>query len=159
MAEQVTVEGIDELNLALGSLPGKLRERSLRRAARKGGNIIRDKAKAKVPKRTGRLKESITVTVRFPDFRNVDAEVGPKSAFKFIKVEGALGQFKQLAATGWYAHFVEFGHVLKARGKIIGSVPPRPFLRPAADESVGEVVRTALLELDKDIVRFNRKQL
>lgn len=154
-----TVEGIEDINRGLRALPGKLREKALRRAARRGGEIIRQKAKDKVPVRTGRLRESITTTVRFPNPFTVDAEVGPKSAFKFVKVELTLGSGRQLVATGWYAHFVEFGHVLKARGKVIGNVPPRPFLRPAADESVEDAVRVTLQEIDKDIVKFNKKQL
>lgn len=153
------IEGLEELNADFRKLPGKLRERSLKRAARRGGKLIAERAKAKVLKRTGRLAASLSATVRNLGLTDIQAEVGPKSAFKYEKVELVLGTGKLLVATGWYAHWVEFGHIMKARGKVIGSIGPRPFLRPAADQSRDEVVSIVISEMNRDIERFNNKSL
>jgi len=157
--QEVKIEGIRELNADLRRLPGQFREKALRTAIRRGSAVIQRKAKQKVPKRTGRLAESITTTVRFQNLFDVTAEIGPKSAFKFLKVESLLGTMKSVVATGWYAHFVEFGHVMKARGKVIGNIAAKPFLRPAVDESFEEVVSIVIQELDKNIAKFNKKLL
>lgn len=161
MAPQASfqIEGLKELAADFKALPGKLRRRSLFRAARKGGNLIQERAKRRAPVRTGRLRESITTTVRQVGTSAVEADVGPKVAFKYEKVQLTFGIGKYIVATGWYAHFVEFGHVMKARGKVIGSIPPKPFLRPAADESVDDTVAIAVQELNRDIEKFNRKRL
>ncbi len=90
--QEVKIEGIRELNADLRRLPGQFREKALRTAIRRGSAVIQRKAKQKVPKRTGRLAESITTTVRFQNLFDVTAEIGPKSAFKFLKVESLLGR-------------------------------------------------------------------
>lgn len=138
--EKVEIIGLQELAHDFSQLPRNLRERSLKRAARKSGNLIRDRAKAKVPSRTGKLRDSITATVRLADLFTIEAEIGPRR--------------KQ----GWYAHFVEFGHKLVRRGRLVGNVAAKPFLRPAADQSTPEVINIVTTEVDKEVERFNRKK-
>jgi len=60
-----------------------------------------------------------------------------------------------------YAHLVERGHILKMRGKVVGRVPGRPFVRPAYDENKNkiEAITATVLqeELDKQWAKTAEK--
>ncbi len=78
---------------------------------------VKDRAQELCPVDEGDLKKSIKVEkVRTDEFRVVTRD--PK------------------------AHLVELGHVLEdKKGNVIGHVPPYPFLRPARDEAINELLR------------------
>lgn len=79
---------------------------------------VKDRAKANIKNRTGRLRRSVRVR------------------------ETKDGEFRVVASAP-HAHLVEFGHVQEnKKGKIIGHVPPHPFLRPARDEVINELLRS-----------------
>lgn len=40
-----------------------------------------------------------------------------------------------------HAHLVEFGHVMVKNGKVLGSVPAHPFLRPAVSKRLQEAIQ------------------
>lgn len=46
-------------------------------------------------------------------------------------------------ATAPHAHLIEFGHAHVRKGKVVGHVPPHPFLRPALTEVVNKWLHTA----------------
>lgn len=58
---EVKVEGLKELNDRLTQLPNKLAKKVINKAMRAGARIIRDRAKALAPVRTGAIKRNIGV--------------------------------------------------------------------------------------------------
>lgn len=77
---------------------------------------VKDRAKELCPVKEGRLKKSIRVQkLKDDEFRVIAHD--PK------------------------AHLVEMGHVQEGRnGNIVGHVPPYPFLRPARDEVINDLL-------------------
>lgn len=144
MAELVRVDGFAALEKALNELPEKIERNIIRSALRAGLRGIKDEAQARVPVRTGELRNSIKIKAKLIKGRPVAAvTAGDKKA--------------------WYAHLVEFGtgsfyegtgksvggpYVIKARTKkglaLPGATKPimsvkhpgsraQPFMRPAFD--------------------------
>lgn len=96
---------------------------ALEEAAEAGADIVLEDAKARVPVRTGTLKESLT------------KETTEKTAGRAVV---SVGPGKE----GFYGRFVELG---------TSKTAPRPFLRPALDKNrrgvkaaVGDRVKAAL---------------
>ena len=143
MAE-VRVDGLAALEKALNELPQKIERNIVRSALRAGLKGIRAEAQARVPVKSGELRNSIRVTAKLVKGQPVAAVVaGNKKA--------------------WYGHFVEFGtggnyegtgksvggpYVIKAKNKkslfLQGGGHPiksvthpgsraQPFMRPAFD--------------------------
>ena len=93
----------------------------------------------------GNLAESIgTITGRGKKYPSIYA--GPKSRVAFGR-----GSKKW---DGWYAHMIEFGHKLN-NGKF---QPPQPFMRPAWDETNGQMKDDLLkaynAQLQKEMKKF-----
>lgn len=141
----VRVDGLAALEKALNELPEKIERNIVRSALRAGLKGIRAEAQARVPVRSGELRNSIRVTARNIKGKPVAAVVaGNKKA--------------------WYGHFIEFGtgsfyqgvggnsvggpYVIKAKNKkslfLQGGGHPiksvthpgsraQPFMRPAFD--------------------------
>lgn len=132
MAEDVV--GLQDLLNSLDKLPAAVSKQILAQAARKGAQVMKDRAQELVPVATGTLRDSIIVSVQEQAAFEAFARVGPSTE-------------------GWYGHFVEFGTganfdaaAAKEMGlpgksrNTTGSARPRPYLRPAFDEKSDEAL-------------------
>ena len=152
----VTITETGDMDHILEQLPIMLQRGALDKALRAAGKVVAKRAKELCPRssqtgtregwssqtageRTGAkpLAETIAVVVRKYDTASV-AVVGPQYP------AGSLG------------HLIEYGHESKVWGKEPKKrkrVPPRPFMRPAIDETKGEqdaaMMRVLKAELEK----------
>ena len=150
----VTITETGDMNAILEQLPVMLQRGAVDKALRAAGKVVAKRAKELCPRssktgtregwskqtagsRTGTkpLAETIGVVVRKYDTVSV-AVVGPQHP------AGALG------------HLVEYGHRMVVYGHDTGRrVQPKPFMRPAADETKGEqeaaMLRVLKAELEK----------
>lgn len=133
---RVKVEGVDQLVRRLNVLPREVSRENLLAATMEGAEVIRAAAAEKAPKERGGLAKSIMAA---PD----EKRTTPSRAVALIGPD----------SEHFYGLFVEMGHevVMPGGGKSVGDVPPRPFLRPALDESrrgiravIAEALRTRL---------------
>lgn len=130
---QTTVEGLDELVKAFAAL-GEEAMPKLKDAINVSGNIVLAKAKEKVPVLTGKTKAGLKLT---------KARINKKSLYKVIATIGASKDSAPLAP-------LELGHKLIFMGHITDTVvAPRPFLRPAADESKDEIAGIMAAAMNK----------
>lgn len=121
---QTTVEGLDELIKAFQQLPDDalkyVKEGSISAAQK-----VCDRAKQLVPENTGATKRLLYVK---------KPTASAKAKYKVLSTITAKKGAAALAP-------LELGHRLVYFGKQTGvNVEPRPFLRPAADESKEKVV-------------------
>lgn len=139
MATQFEIKGAAELQRKLGQLPVKLEKNILRGALRAGAKVIEREAKARVPVKSGLLRDSIRVSVR--------ARRGTVTAQ--VKAGG------RRKGQAFYAWMVEHGtrrHVIVAgagrsrtvralaiAGRIVGAkvdhpgAAAHPFMKPSLD--------------------------
>ena len=122
------LRGDKKLMRALKRLPEQVRRSVTRKALRAGGLVIREAAKARVPVDEGELRDGLHVVMRTEGGQPVAKVATAKKTF--------------------WGHFIEFGTVKMAA---------RPFLRPAADEKRGEVVRVVREKLWRGIQAESRK--
>jgi HK97 gp10 family phage protein len=104
----VKMMGAGELEEALKTLAPKVAKRAGGRALLAAGNLIADQARVRVPVLTGRLEESITVSL-------TTAKSGERN--------GVIG-FKRGHGSR-IAHLIEYG---------TARTPAQPFIRPAIDD-------------------------
>lgn len=137
------VNGIEELKkLFEEHLPSEAKK-AMRMAAKEGAKIVAADAKAKVPRDTGALRQSIRVRA----IKRSRVKVGSR-------VVTGEGFFK---GDTYYGGFVEYGtHKMKAQ----------PFLRPAADENrervireFGKFLRASIQTVRKRTARSARRRL
>jgi HK97 gp10 family phage protein len=128
----VRLEGFDELEkLLVEQLPKATSRAVLQRSGKTAMEPVLERAEELVPVRTGRLKSSIRIAV------------------KFLKASGRFGAavLVQVGEAYW-AKFVERGTV---------KVPAHPFLRPAFDgeeRRIIERLQAAIrVEIDKAVAR------
>jgi hypothetical protein len=131
MADPVTVSGLEEVQRMLATAPKTIVASGYTRALSAAGEVIAAELEIRTPVKAedtggildrGVLRESVTV------------EVLLDSQFRGGQVKVGFGK------NGAVALWVEYGHRLvghKPGGKVIGSVPPHPFMRPTA-EAAGE---------------------
>ena len=127
MAKAITTK-ITETGKAdqlLGQLPAKLRGGVLKKAVRSAGAIVARSARQLCPvgvevKKGRRLRDTITTVTRSKG-QSVLAVTGPRYGI----------------GLGNHSHLVEFGHAKVLWGKpTSGFVRAKPFLRPAADQTL-----------------------
>ena len=122
MPNGIKINGMADLERKLKALGSEtIAKRVLRKAIRAGVKPILSAARANVPVESGALKKSLANKVKV----NKSAAyglVGPATDY--------VGENGQRPSK--YAHLVEYGHVSKT-GQVI---PPHPFIRTTADESL-----------------------
>lgn len=147
----VKVEGLDALSKKLKLLPERFAARGMRRALRRGANVIRDTARNNAKRFDDPLtKEAIykNVAVMSAGARREKAAGGP-----MMRVGMRGGARFNTAASGLpggnttgYWRFLEFGTSDQAA---------QPFLRPAlatsAERALSVIVESASDELDKEV--------
>lgn len=149
MATDIRVDGLADLEKTLLELEGRVATRVVRGALRKGGKIVAESAKSKVPVDTGALRESIGTIARKGKGKNFQTLfVAPREKNK--SALAIANTFRDPPIKGiFYAHIVEQGY---------GRQNPQPFLRPALDENANAVVEEFATELRKAINRVTRKR-
>lgn len=141
---KIEVEGLAELEQELLRLEKKVATKALRSALVRAARPVVKAARAKVPVDTGALQASIGTTTRKGRGRRnfASALIGPKSRNKrAIAIANAAG--RKVKGIFW-GHLVELGY---------GRQRPQPFLRPALDENVTEVVATFAAAIKKNLER------
>jgi HK97 gp10 family phage protein len=149
----IRLVGAKELQAALDALEKKTVTKFSRTAVREGAKVVQRAAKAKAPKRSGKLRRSIRVRAK---------KNKKKGEVAFLVTSGAGDNvFK---GETWYGAAVEFGHKVGKRpsgvrgaiSKFLGDnrkqVPPHPFLAPAfqaAADAAASAITAKLWELIK----------
>ena len=119
----VQIDGLDELCEAFAKL-GEDAILKLSEPSDKGAQIVCDRAKSKINDVTGDLRDSLTV-------KKAGRQANKKAYRIFAQVTFGKG--------GMHGVPLELGHKLKVKGKTIGTVKEKPFLRPAADETKEQI--------------------
>lgn len=159
MADFMGVSGGAEIARALESFSANVERNMLRGAMRAGAQVIQEEAKARVPKNTGALRDSLRV------------QTGAKGGKVFAYVKAGRSKKKD---DPWYAHLVEYGvkpHVIIAGGgtkkgkalaagaRILGEkvdhpgAQAKPFLRPAFSTKAQSAIDTIADYLRKRIAK------
>jgi HK97 gp10 family phage protein len=141
MTVTIKVEGLKQLDQALGEFSKSLAKNVLIRVLRKAAVPIQKAAQLMAPKRTGRLRRSIVISTRLS--RREGKRYKPESfAEVYIGPHGGIP----------YETFVEFG---------TDDTEAEPFMRPAWHQegrNALEIVRNELAdEIDKARVRALEK--
>lgn len=127
----------------------KTNEGMMTRAAMAGGQVIEAHAKINAnnvfsSKATNTLAGSINTSVKSASNTHAEAETGPSVVYGRIQELG--GWIKPVMAK--MLHWVEDGVDIFAKAVYI---PPRPYLRPAADEHEAEIQEAVAASLRADI--------
>jgi HK97 gp10 family phage protein len=139
------ITGLDELEDQLLALSKKVATKSLRSALVRAARPVVKAAKAKVPVKTGALRQSIgTASRRGRGRKNfATAIVGPKSRNKRAIALANAGRSKPVKGIFW-GHIVELGY---------GRQAPQPYLRPALDENADEAVQIFAKAIKQNLER------
>lgn len=143
MKVEFKIEGAKELDDLLKQLPGRVAGRVAANSLRSGARIIRDEAKRQVPVDTGDLQKSIKVlTGRTAkrDSRIVHVGVFGKDSRLAHLVEFGTAAHRIATKTKQVLAFLVGYSRVYARSVQHPGAKEKPFLRPAADAKVGEVV-------------------
>lgn len=143
MGNQVTefkINGLKELIDQIQSLPEKVQEQMERKVLRTAAKRVLAAAQAKVPVKSGKLKNTLRIRVK------VDKRKGELVA--------------QVYAKDFHVHLIEFGHLHighAPKKKIIGVVAARPYIRPAAAENAESFIKESGEEFANQLERHLRK--
>lgn len=99
---QVARSGWASISSRLKNVPKKTLEKVLKKSLKFGANRIKTRAKAACPRDSGKLQRSINVRAVTENSDLVGYDIGAGDRNK----NGA-----------WYAHLIEFGYMMRARGK------------------------------------------
>jgi HK97 gp10 family phage protein len=133
------IEGLDKLIKDCARL-GDDAMPYLKEAADNGGEYVLAKTKEKVPVRTGELKRKL----------------------KLSKMSVKKGKYKIYSSVTFgkgvaYGVPLELGHKLVIKGKTVGTVKEKPYLRPAADESKEKVIDVITKAMNKALEDWGRR--
>lgn len=104
---------------ALSAFPKNIQKNVMIGATRAAANVVRDRARELVPKRTKNLSKSIVSIQQKAESGQIKFSVTPSRGGKH---------------DGWYAHFIEFGTV---------KMSAKPFMRPAMEQAQDESLNAA----------------
>lgn len=131
------VEGLDTLRAALESLDPVTAEAYLESGVREGALKVLNRTIAKAP---GKIKNGLKLS---------SVEVDKR---------GVISMNVKLTPDTKYGVPVELGHQLFAWGHRTNiQIPERPYMRPAADESVDDVEEAAVMAVNMVLDIFGRK--
>jgi HK97 gp10 family phage protein len=146
--QTIKIEGVDSIIRRLMSLPDNLKKSGEKAALRAGGVPIRKAAKqyAKSSKDSGLLIKSIGLNVK--TVRGITSvRVGPRKGFrqKVQRKDKRTGKMIEVIADpSNYGHLVEYG---------TSHSTAKPFIRPAVDQTQGEVLGAMAKGLEKHLIR------
>lgn len=153
MRVSLEFEGLSQVDAALEALPDAVRLRVLRKTMKKSAEPILSAAKAKVPVGAGKLRDSLVIRAARKKKRSTKLRVSVLPGNDWFKGDT------------YYAGFLEFGFLKQQaylgrdgkwhsykRGKgIVKAIEPRPFLRPALEESKSAVMAIFTQEIPRDV--------
>ncbi len=141
----------EEIRRRLELMPQEVRGEALRDAVLEGAEVIREQAvaNARAIQRTGTLAGDI------------HAEIDERKSTD-TRATAVVGPGKK----GWYGRLVEFGHDIvvggrkrgRNKGRVVGHVTPKPWLRPAGDAKRKEAEAVAIEALQRRLERIWRKR-
>lgn len=166
------VIGLADLKKKLDVVGKRLAINICRRGLLAGAGVIRDDARPRIPKRTGRLAKDLIAESRGV-FKDGGGKPVEHRAVVLVRGKGKAGK----RSARWRAHFTEYGtepHSVgkgsikqvwkgsKAKKKQVGGKHPgaraHPYLRPAFDAKKHEAVRVIeqviRRELEKELVKL-----
>lgn len=148
----MTLTGSDRVWSNLKGFHADVRDRILKMGVKAAGEPIQRAARDFAPGDTGTLKESIELKVTSKNTKGGSARcyVGINRSFKVPVRMVKRGKNKgrvMIAVPAHYAKLVEYGHRIVRNGKVIGTVAPKPFLRPAWDEFGSDVALFTFAEV------------
>lgn len=115
---------------ALKTLPINIEKNIMVGATRASANVVKQEAQRLVPKKTGTLKKSIGVTKRNSKNRNeIQFSISPRTGGK---------------NSGFYGRFIELG---------TSQMNAKPFLRPAIENTVDEVLQASKIYIAERLPR------
>lgn len=133
---RLEVKGFKELAENLATLPQRSAKKALASAIQKGASTLAKRARKTAPVKFGILRASINAK---------RIKSSPLSAVSETQVQARYGKL------------VEKGHkwVVSRKGKVYasGTVGPQPYLRPAFDTNVFEIIKIIGEQLGKSITR------
>jgi hypothetical protein len=126
MSMDMTIQGDIDVIRALERLETRVQSRIVEAAGRAALKPVTATARARVPKDTGTLKQSIGVkkVKRLPRGLIV-LSVGPRFGYAYQDAAGKKHD------PFYYGIPVEYGHVIKLKGVVVGQIAPAGFLRAA----------------------------
>jgi len=139
-SDPIRIEGLDTLIKDLQKF-GDDAMPALKTASDTAGERVLGRTRAKVPVLTGNLKLRLVLKTK---------ALKPGDPYTSCQVT-----FGQGAA---YGVPLELGHRLVVHGRMYGKVEPKPFLRPAADESREEVAELVTKAMDRELERLGDKK-
>lgn len=149
MSVTVKIEGLRDLEQALGEVSQAAGRGAMRRALIKAGGPLVDKAKALAPVDSGALRASFAISAKLGT-RQARLQRGLGLSKSEVRVY--VGPSYDLGDGGRHAHLVEFG--TRHHG-------PQPFMRPAWSQDKRAVLQrlqeAVWAELQKSIARAERK--
>lgn len=150
----VRVEGLKELQKAMQSLGRKTSNRIAVKAMRKGGAVVRDKARMLAPvlkesvpqRRAGTLRKSIQSRTKVGKNGRTDTyiwvkKLSTKQVLKFKEKSGKSSAYNPLDPFYW--RFIEFG---------TSKMPARPFMQPAFQQSKEQAAQAIIDTLQQEII-------
>ena len=137
MVTRVKVEGLKELDAALGELPKSTAKAVLRRILKKAGQPIADTAEQLAPRDDGTLAESIGVSTKLTSRQRSQHRKMFKNDKASVEMFVGAGGLPQ-------AHIQEFGSE--------NIVTPQPFMRPAWDQHQNEALEIIKTNLGDEII-------
>jgi len=162
MADHVRIEGLDGLLDTLRRMPPELIKGARSPVAfglRRGGNVIRDEARARAPKASGYMARNI-VTRRMSARQRrragadeyfsvgIPGRTRRYSNTKRNRGKGRVGQEYQFEGWAYYWRFLEFG-TKKMKAK--------PFLTPAAEAKGPEAAKVIAEQIREGIDRIAKR--
>jgi HK97 gp10 family phage protein len=174
MAVKVKVEGLKELDAALGELTKATAKNVLKRVLKRAAQPIADAARGKVPVDTGKLRDSIIVGSNLSEVEaagnaayaakmraggsKAEAGAALRAAARAAKAAGGDASFAEMFVgpdNRPNAHLVEFGtgERFHRSGKSVGSVAPQPYMRPAWDGEKGRALEIIKADLGDEIMK------
>jgi HK97 gp10 family phage protein len=136
--DDIKIEGLEELMRAFAELGDQAMPR-LKKESEEAGEIVLARTKAKVPVDSGDLRDALYLMKK-------RLKKGDSITFSRVTFPRSVG----------YAVPLELGHAIRnrRRGRILGHVTERPFMRPAADESKEDVIEHITKAMNETIEKM-----
>lgn len=173
MGSDVKIEGLAEIDRRLRQLPKELVGKAggpVRKGLRAAAYMVRDEAKSRAPKDTGKLRDNIVARLESNPQKKGASELfkvgvrvkgnafNPKNAFYWRFIEFGRGPVQLLKARGLFG---PVGDRYRFLGRSVSAVQPRPFLTPALVENEQRVsdifVRETRRAIDQVVKRMAKK--
>lgn len=122
----------------------EIRDKMIKHSIKTALEPVRDDAKGRVRDRTSALRGSITIVIKSKGSKGtvVRGVCGPGTKIRVPIRVVKYGKHKNqlaIAIPTRYASLVEFGHKIVIKGKVVGHVGPKAFMRPAWAAHGGDV--------------------